>query len=117
MKRAGRRGRGVEEKLSMKVASAGQWVNSASSAIAGSSSSQPWMVAVRREVMRAHHPHPLVPAKAGTQGQQTRCESKASIRYLFIQVAPAWIRVLNQFKFPSPIPFLDLSLAHESRLS
>ena len=36
----------------MRVASAGQCVNSASSAIAGSSSSQPWMVAVRREVMQ-----------------------------------------------------------------
>src|SRR5215213_7197693 len=35
----------------MKVATAGQCVNSASSAMAGSSSSQPWMVAVRREVM------------------------------------------------------------------
>src|SRR3954468_23475129 len=32
----------------MKVASAGQWVNSASSAMAGSSSSQPWMLALRR---------------------------------------------------------------------
>ena len=34
----------------MKVASAGQCVNSASSTIAGSSSSQPWMVAVRRRM-------------------------------------------------------------------
>ena len=37
------RGLAVDQKLSMKVPSAGQWVNSASSAIAGSSSSQPWM--------------------------------------------------------------------------
>src|SRR3954467_4467536 len=32
----------------MKVASAGQWVNSASSATAGQHSSQPWMLALRR---------------------------------------------------------------------
>ncbi len=42
-KAAGRRGLGVDQKLSTNVASAGQWVNSASSAIAGSSSNQPWM--------------------------------------------------------------------------
>jgi hypothetical protein len=43
----------------MKVASAGQCVNSASNAMAGSSRSQPWMVAVRREVISwrsAFHP-------------------------------------------------------------
>src|SRR4029077_162132 len=53
----------------MKVATAGQCVNSASSAIAGSSRSQPWIVAVTREFMGSLL-YPLVPAKAGTQGQE-----------------------------------------------
>src|SRR6185369_2578086 len=67
MNRDGRRGRDVEWNESMKVATAGQCVNSASSAMAGKSRSQPWIVAVRREVM-GELPHPLVPAKARTRG-------------------------------------------------
>jgi hypothetical protein len=36
---------------------------------------------------------------------------------VFEQIAPAWIRSFDHLQFPDAIPFLDLTLAHESRVT